>query len=463
MNNKLTFALNQKGTDTVLFDKYRYNFSIQNQSGTSRWRCVNRSECSSTITLNTQRTLILRSSPHSCMPEKIDNDVFIAINKCKEEVCRNFGSVENIFEKQVLKLKKKCNHTDIDDIPEFSSKKGSLYEARKKFLETKSLKYKTVADVHIPKKLGKDFVICEDGTINKIILFSSTTARMYLSNAELEDNYVHFFGDGTFQCVPHPFYQLYSLHVDVGSTEKSTNIVPFIFGLLPDKRQETYIRFFSLIKERLSISVLHFKCDFELAVMNAIKQVFPECTISGCFYHYNKAIWRKAKLLNLNTSKEDRKMVKMTSYLPLLPERFIEKTWNSIINAAQITENVSKFIEYYNKQWIPLIKDEILSCAYQRHRTTNPVEGWHHRVNVRFGKKNPPFFRFFSKLKTEAVHQDHRIMKSYFTVPKKNRRNRHIRLDRALKALVEEVDTEKISPIFFLKQVIFHKVAEKNK
>lgn len=461
MVGQLIFALNQKGKNTVLFDKYRYNFSLRNRNGTSRWRCIHRDDCSSTITLNDDRTKILRSSSHTCMSEKIDNDVFIAVNECKEKVCHNFDSVEKIYEETFAKLKKNCNPRDIDEIPEFSSKKDSVYAARKTFLETKSLNYKTVADVHIPRKLGKGFVVCEDGTTDKIIIFSSTTARMYLKNADQEIDVKQFFGDGTFHCVPHPFYQLYSLHVDVGSNEKSTNVVPVIFGLLPDKRQTTYVRFFQLIKEKLSVCIMKFKCDFEAAVMNAITKVFPECKISGCFYHYNKAIWRKAKNLNLNESKKDRKMVKMVSYLPLLPENFIEETWHVIMNSAEVKENVSKFKDYFDRQWIPIIKDNGLSCAFELHRTTNPVEGFHHRVNERFGKKNPPFFKFFWNLKKEAVHQDHRLMKSYFGVPKKNKRNRLIRLDAFLKEHVQDVITEKISPIEFLKKLILQKITQK--
>lgn len=446
---------NQKGKDTILYNKNRYNFSLKNKNGTSRWRCVNRHDCSSTITLNSSKNIVLRSTPHTCLQKKILNDIFIAVDDCKKKVCHNFGSVEKIFEKRFQKLKKNCKADDITHIPNFSSKKDCLYAARKSFLETKSLSFQTIADVHVPKGLGKDFLVCEEGTTEKIILFCSRTAQMFLKNEE--ENIAMYFGDGTFYCVPQHHYQLYSLHVDIGSNENVTNVVPVIFALLPNKSEQTYVRLFELIKNKLSVEMPTFKCDFETAVMKAVKRVFPNCKISGCFYHYNKAIWRTAKKFNLTLTSDSRKMVRMVSYLPLLPSRFIEDAWNSIIRETDDTEDIRKFKNYFNKQWIPLVRDEILNCAFERHRTTNPVEGWHRRLNARFQKKCP-FFKFVFKLKREADYQDHKIMKSYFDVPKKNRRDRQIYADKKITQFVQDVETDIITPVQFLKKVIYFKL-----
>lgn len=81
---------------------------------------------------------------------------------------------------------------------------------------------------------------------------------------------VKLFGDGTFH-VPPPFYQLYTIHIDVDSCNEMTNIVPLLYALLPDKSQNTYERLFTLIKDQFGSDIPYYKCDFEVAQMNAFK------------------------------------------------------------------------------------------------------------------------------------------------------------------------------------------------
>lgn len=35
-------------------------------------------------------------------------------------------------------------------------------------------------------------------------------------------------------------------------------------------------------------------CDFELAFMNAVAEVFPGSRIQGCLFHFTQSIWRYA-------------------------------------------------------------------------------------------------------------------------------------------------------------------------
>ena len=45
-------------------------------------------------------------------------------------------------------------------------------------------------------------------------------------------------------------------------------------------------------------------CDFNLAQINAIKAIFPQCLINTCFFHFSQAIWknfRKYDLCGKNT------------------------------------------------------------------------------------------------------------------------------------------------------------------
>ena len=43
--------------------------------------------------------------------------------------------------------------------------------------------------------------------------------------------------------------RIYSIHADFVSTDEETNVNPIVFALLPNKKKETYIRLFQLIRK----------------------------------------------------------------------------------------------------------------------------------------------------------------------------------------------------------------------
>lgn len=89
------------------------------------------------------------------------------------------------------------------------------------------------------------------------------------------------------------FTQLYTLHASVNGT-----VFPLVFGLLPNKSEATYNRFFGLLKDAIQDlqSVLnpeHWLLDFEVAAKNAVQRNFPGTFLKSCFFHFTKCIWRK--------------------------------------------------------------------------------------------------------------------------------------------------------------------------
>lgn len=287
MNDEFEFIENQKGKRSLIRNGHRYNYNVTNRNESTLWRCVNRKICSASITKDKNDQCILKESCHVCEVNIVSNEVCKSKAVLKNAVCENLGSVRKIVEEHNSFQNARTQSENFDLIPQFQSIKDTLYRARKKFLVTDLLAYNDTQSVTIPEVLAKDFLVCEDQ--EKIFVFSTKTARRFMKKAS------SYYADGTFRVCPKPFYQLYVLHIDCNSDTKSTNIVPVVFALLPNKSEWTYTRLFQLIKDNFKMAITSFKCDYEIAQINAISSVFPDVSVSGCYHHYNEAIWRYSK------------------------------------------------------------------------------------------------------------------------------------------------------------------------
>lgn len=195
--------------------------------------------------------------------------------------------------------------------------------------------------------------------------------------------------------------------------------------------------------------------------MNAMRDIFPDIQIRGCYYHYNKAIWRNAKKLGANKTKECRKIIRLISMVPLLPAHSIRNACLLIWDDAPISVELNKFQKYFYRQWLK-IQTDVLSCADDKHRTTNALEAWHRRVNARI-PKTPNLFLFLYALKREAIHFDAKIRQSLFGTLKKNRRAYLIRFDRQYKILLRKFKKQKIDCMKFLKNIIHLRLSIRTK
>lgn len=121
--------------------------------------------------------------------------------------------------------------------------------------------------------------------------------------------------------------------MDTGSTIYHTNIIPVVNALMNKRTENSYIILFQIIKSQLpEWNPVKFKTDYEKAAMNAIIKVIGQSvTVKGCYYHYNKAIFKKGKQLKITmrTSKDPKevRLVQLSAVLPLLPENEIINGW----------------------------------------------------------------------------------------------------------------------------------------
>jgi hypothetical protein len=178
------------------------------------------------------------------------------------------------------------------------------------------------------------------------------------------------------------------------------NFKPIIFSHLPNKKHSTYKRLFLILKQQFGLRMNMYKCgnesptnphwppwwvmarssyvwsirkacapavgtligwwwwwcDYELAVIKAVKDVFPRIAVKG-YYHFRNAVFKMAK--KFNTNPEDQKIIKYWSLL-LLSAKLMVEAFNTIIDMA--SQSPTKFLVYFNNQWMKKICSDILCC-----------------------------------------------------------------------------------------------------
>lgn len=317
-----TLIKSKRGQDLLLRHGYSYNKRRENKNGVIVWRCIQRNECKAQLKTNIDCTVLISENPHLCQPSHIDNESKIKIDKCiKRAKTEPTTSVPKIYSYMVSELQDSGLDL-VKKIPNYDTVKKRLYASRNRALQVKKTRFNKVQDLVVPpcydNLLFADFKDNE----TRIILFANKKVLNFLKNAE------NVFCDGTFKsCVP-PFLQVYTLHVDVGSTDKKTNILPAIYALLPNKKENTYKTFLNLIKSQLpQFSPKCFTTDFEKSAMLAIEKAFPEARIQGCLFHFKRCLWRKAKQLAMDKSLIHKIHVKRCMALAYLPQEYKIDGW----------------------------------------------------------------------------------------------------------------------------------------
>lgn len=321
------------------------------------------------------------------------------LQRIKEKIIEpNFPAVPTIYNKAMAEM----NNSDVSNIvqlPQFNNIKSSLYRHRNKTAELPKISCCEAEEVEIPARY-QEFLMADyrhEGV--RIIIFCSKKSR------ELIKKVKDFFSDGTFKSCPACFKQMYVIHGDLGSDREATNIVPLMYCLMNKMTCKAYTTLFDIIKSQISEwEPLQFKTDFENAAIKAIKKSFPNTAISGCYYHYNKSIWKKAKQLGLTQRSEKirRREIELSAVLPLLPRTELLNGWKYITRHETQDHQLLKFRSYMKKQWIKSDSLEILSVYGQRHRTNNFLEGWHNKLNKAMGKKNPNIMHFLNIIEEDA-------------------------------------------------------------
>ena len=145
---------------------------------------------------------------------------------------------------------------------------------------------KTFEDIDL-QKLNDDKI-----NISKYVIAESKDDGIYIfGTKELAREFANSIfksADATFKICPKMFYQVFLFLAMVGGV-----YVTCMFAIMPNKTGNSYMKVFNMIHDAFSEMGLDvewrnhsFMTDFEIAMRNGIRAVFPLVKLLGCFFHF---------------------------------------------------------------------------------------------------------------------------------------------------------------------------------
>ena len=71
------------------------------------------------------------------------------------------------------------------------------------------------------------------------------------------------------------------------------------FILLQNEKEFTFKKIFSYLRDNYSFNPPKIMCDFMISQIKACQEIFPNCLIHCCFFHFSQCIWNKFKKYKL--------------------------------------------------------------------------------------------------------------------------------------------------------------------
>ncbi|XP_076039035.1 uncharacterized protein LOC143024138, partial [Oratosquilla oratoria] len=270
--------------------------------------------------------------------------------------------------------------------------------------------------IYIPEEgREENFLIGDSGPgLHRILLFGRESWLQHLQSSDT------WYGDGTFKIAPRLFSQVYII-----LAKKFNGVIPIIYALLPNKQRSTYSKMFEMLKDlEPTLSPTSIICDFEHAAFTAMKEVFPEVEIKGCFFHLSQNMHRKITAMGYtsmyNNDASFALRAKMILSLAFVPLAHIDTYVDAL--SVDINEELATLLNWFEDNYIgrpnrrgngrrpPLFPPEMWN-VYERtlqmeDRTNNHAEAANRRLQTELGMEHPTIWRFIKGLQKVQRNRD---------------------------------------------------------
>ena len=260
---------------------------------------------------------------------------------------------------------------------------------------------------------GERFLLFDSGAgdINRMFIVATDDALGML-----------WFGDGTFKICPEIFFQIYTIHHALSNNE----VLPCGFGILPSKTEVIYTSFFTTILNPVrrinSNGNDGFLVEFELAAINAIRNVLPGSHVSGCFYHLSSSLWKHIQRAGLQeqyvADPQFALHLRMIAAVAFVSPQDVENAYIQVstLIRKRYPGHADEVLDYFEDTYIgryrqnaprraPLFAVELWNMFNRTDdelpRTNNSIEGWHNSFQANVSCTHPTFWKFLDVLQKE--------------------------------------------------------------
>jgi hypothetical protein len=164
--------------------------------------------------------------------------------------------------------------------------------------------------------------------------------------------------------------------------------------------------------------------DFETAIHNAVKTMWPSCEIKACRFHLGQSWWQKIQSFGLSKQygkkhSEVSQFLKKLFGLSLLPPAEVSDCFAfDFISNLPDDKRVEQFCEYLSENYIdadstfpPPVWSE---CSASSFRIINACESFHAHFNALFYSAHPNIFVLVSALQ-KVLNENYIKMRSVTT------------------------------------------------
>lgn len=275
-------------------------------------------------------------------------------------------------------------------------------------------------------------------------------------------------GDGTFDPVPEIFDQLYTIH-----GRYKGHLIPLVYINTTDRTIETYKHILrKLIEFKSGLKPTTMIVDFEWGFIHAMNDIFPNCDIHGCYFHWIQCIWRHLQKFGMSSrymsDEEFSYQIRMLLSLAFVQPCDVVSRYDMLINSEYWVNNnkyLAPLIEYFEPTWIinrsrrrcnsPRFSIDIWNCykCVQENipRTNNGIEGWNRGFSTKINQSHASIWKYLKAIQLEQSLIENKIsdIKAKKIVLKPNKK--YSDLDKRISAIIDDYD--KYDDLEFLESI----------
>lgn len=449
--------LSEKGKQLLVINNFKFCVAEKLKSGQCRWRCVNKkSKCSAKVYTSDNDFTIITKHDLQHNHVEAENIQRQALNNSVKR-----KAVDNLVERpskiicEELRRSTFASEIVSEDLERI---RKNMWYARRCVLPPLP---KTQADVFdklsaaMPKTNKDEDFLLINNKHERIIVFSCISNLKFLCS--LETVYM----DGTFQFCTKFFQQFFTIH-----GYKNGHYVPLVFCLLPNKSKDVYLKLLQLLEKKCIDVDIFWKpkevvIDFEVAIHNAVAEMWPESNVIGCRFHLCQAWYRKIQSLGLvndyNRETNIGKHLKHFFGLQFLNPHEVGDCFAELFDCGDGNSKVVEFQDYLVDNYIgetALFPPHIWAClSSSMARTTNNCESFHSKFNQNFYSSHPNLYDFLEILKNFQAE----VYVKVYTANKfvKKLRPEIIRRQKYLNHMIFRKNSGEISALDFVKCICY--------